>query len=154
MTTETSQPAAASIEELADIVTYLQRHLLRKMTRSANSSHISIPQFTILSYLETTGEMTMGQLASYMGHTTPATTGLIDRLTETGLVERRNAPEDRRKVLVSITTKGKQILQSSREEIRNCLSKVSERLLPPDRDAWLRIYRTLRDFCRELDETM
>lgn len=124
------------------------------MTRCANSSHISIPQFTILSYLETSGEMTMGRLASYMGHTTPATTGLIDRLTETGLVERKNAPEDRRKVLVNITLKGKQILQSSREEIRAKLSKVMEKLTLEDRDAWLRIYRTLQDYIRELDETM
>jgi len=47
----------------------------------------------------------MSQLAELMRHTTPATTGLVERLVEAGLIERFSHPKDRRQVLVRITDK-------------------------------------------------
>jgi DNA-binding MarR family transcriptional regulator len=38
-------------------------------------------------------------------------TGIIDRLEERGLVERRNAPHDRRVKLVALTPEGKRLKQ-------------------------------------------
>lgn len=150
----TSLPHTAqdtSLDELATIVAYLQRHMLQRMTKLASKSGISIPQFTLLSYLHTTGETTMGQLAVFMGHTTPATTGLVDRLSQAGYVERHHARDDRRKVFVSITRKGEQMLLSCREELLGRLDIIRLRLSEEDQKAWLRIYRVVRDFCCELD---
>lgn len=152
MTTSPSQTEPEFIEELASRVTYLQRHFLRKINKNTASSGISIPQYTLLSYLSSCGELTMGNLAQYMGHTTPATTGLVDRLSDAGYVERKHAHDDRRKVHVGITKKGQQMLQSYRDELIGCLRQICQRLTPEDQNAWLRIYGTVGEYCREVDE--
>lgn len=46
------------------------------------------------------GAMTAGKLAEFTGLTTGAVTGLINRLENNGLVERKFDPNDKRKVLV------------------------------------------------------
>ena len=64
---------------------------------------------------------------------------MIDRLATRGLVTRTRHPEDRRKMLVHLTTKGERVLRelalSSREELRSsgpALVAVLRRLLNGD----------------------
>ncbi|SDS95451.1 DNA-binding transcriptional regulator, MarR family [Friedmanniella luteola] len=54
----------------------------------------------------TDGPQTAGQLATATGLRPAATTALIDRLTEKGLVERVRDEADRRRVLVRMTAQG------------------------------------------------
>ncbi|WP_353719934.1 MarR family transcriptional regulator [Dyadobacter sp. 676] len=57
-----------------------------------------------LGFLIQKGQMSAGELAGLTGLTTGAVTGLIDRFEKKGLVKRRFAEEDRRKVLVEPDT--------------------------------------------------
>ena len=117
------------------------------LSRKVVETKISIPQFNLLSYLAADGPMNMGSLAKLMGHTTPATTGLVDRLIDSGLVERKQLPSDRRQVLVNITAEGKKIVQSMKDEVAVRITELLDKLSPEDRDAWLRIYRVLLKHC-------
>lgn len=47
------------------------------------------------------GPMTAGRLAEWLGFTSAAATGVIDRLEEQGYVRRETDPQDRRKVIVA-----------------------------------------------------
>ncbi len=49
----------------------------------------------------------MGELAQYMHCDSSNITGIVDRLTERGLVERRSAEGDRRVKLVALTDEGR-----------------------------------------------
>lgn len=60
----------------------------------------------------------MTELAGLAGHTTAAATGAIDRLKKLHLVERADDPYDRRKVMASITEKGRCKLANLRQAIR------------------------------------
>ncbi len=53
-----------------------------------------------LGFLLEKGRMTAGDLAQLTGLTTGAVTGLVDRFEKRGLVNRRFAGDDRRKVLI------------------------------------------------------
>ncbi|MWB97813.1 MarR family winged helix-turn-helix transcriptional regulator [Agromyces seonyuensis] len=53
------------------------------------------------------GSCTAGELAAATGLRPAATTALVDRLSERGLVRRRTSPEDRRRVLVELTPEGR-----------------------------------------------
>ena len=66
----------------------------------------------------------MTDIAKKMGHSTAAATGLVDRIEKLGYVERAHASEDRRKIMVRITSKGVEIVSKMRKEIANDLAGI------------------------------
>ena len=52
-------------------------------------------------------------------HSTAAATGLVDRLEKLGYMERTHAIDDRRKVMVRITSKGVDLVGRLRTELQN-----------------------------------
>src|SRR4051812_35254238 len=75
--------------ELAELALQLQRGFFVEISAQATRGGISLAQHTLLGFLiQKRGGLNMSQMAALMRHTTPATTGLVDRLVEAGLVER------------------------------------------------------------------
>lgn len=66
----------------------------------------------------------MSDIAKKMGHSTAAATGLVDRLEKLGYVERVHAAEDRRKIMVRITSKGIDLVSQMRGEIATDLASI------------------------------
>ena len=128
---------------------FLQRHFLISLTHQTSALKLSIPQYTLLGFLSAKGPLTMGHLAALMGHSTPAATGLVDRLCKSDLVRRTSSAEDRRQVHVEITGNGKVVVENARQELINCLNEISEKLSPEDQLAWIRIYETMHHYCEE-----
>lgn len=137
--------------DLSEIATFLQRRFLVTLTARVTEKKISIPQFTLLGFVSSNEALSMGQLAQLMGHTTPATTGLVERLAQAGLVTRYHPEEDRRKVMVRITDKGRDIVQETKDEMAQCISNILAKLSESDQRAWQRIYRTIQDYCMAKD---
>jgi DNA-binding MarR family transcriptional regulator len=130
-------------EELAEIATHLQRSFLVELSTEVNNGKISIPQYTLLGFLNQSSGLNMSNLADLMHHTTPATTGLVDRLVEAGLVERFNHPKDRRQVLVRITDNGRELIEGLKRGIVRNILEIFKELEPDDQEAWVRIYRAI-----------
>ena len=81
---------------------------------------ISMMQMHVMHLLDRHGELPMSRLAEMLDVSLSAATGLVDRVEERGFVERIRVPNDRRIVLVRITTAGRQMLddvETLREEI-------------------------------------
>lgn len=70
--------------------------------------------------------MTMTQISRLMGHSTAAATGLVDRLEKLGLAERSHASDDRRKVEVAITPKGREILMDQTKTLQDILDEPDD----------------------------
>jgi len=64
----------------------------------------------------------MSDIAQKMGHSTAAATGLVDRLEKLGFVERKQAADDRRKIIVRITDAGVKMVAKMRKEIAQNIS--------------------------------
>jgi DNA-binding MarR family transcriptional regulator len=105
-------------------------------------------QFFLLAYLDHKEVLTMSAIAKKMGHTTAAASGLVARLENLGYVVRSVAQDDRRKVMVCITTKGSALVRRIREEMVGNLIKVLEHLTPNEQKAWLQIYTKIYDYCQ------
>ena len=136
--------------ELERIATLLQRRFLVDLLRQTSTKRLSIPQFTLLGFLGLESGVPMGMLAKRMGHATSATTGLVDRLEAVGLVRRQAQKGDRRQKLVEITAKGKELMARLQGELRHHLGAILTQLEEKDQDAWVRIYRVMENYCREL----
>ncbi|MEI1276913.1 MarR family transcriptional regulator [Leptospira venezuelensis] len=64
---------------------------------------LHITDHKCVDFLFTQGPQTAGEISKNMGLSTGAVTSLIDRLEKKGLVERKNDPNDRRKVRIFLT---------------------------------------------------
>lgn len=68
----------------------------------------TLPRFDCLAALDRAPEgLTMGELSARLRVSNGNVTGVVDRLAREGLVVRRSPPDDRRRVLISLTDKGR-----------------------------------------------
>ena len=90
---------------------------------------LSMAQLNILYTLKRCGEMPMSRLAEMLNVSLSNATGLIDRIEERGLVERTRVPEDRRIVLIRVTSSGEQLLKEldilSDDLLRSVLGRLT-----------------------------
>lgn len=114
----------ADADRLADFVLFTQRSCILNLSTELNKGNISFPQFFLLTYLSSEEYLTMSDIAKKMGHSTAAATGLVDRLEKLCYVERMHAAEDRRKIMVRITSKGIELVSKMRNEIANDLAGI------------------------------
>ena len=128
--------------------TYLP-YLLARASHSVSSSFhaslkgwdLSVPEWRVLACLVEADGLPVGQLAAMVMMKQPSMTKVLDRMEAEGLVRRRGAREDRRRVLIHLTPKGrarvKPVLAAARAHQR-------ERLAPFDEDERALILRALQ----------
>lgn len=76
----------------------------------------------------------MGGLADSERISPPSATGIVGRLEQSGLLERRAHPDDRRCAVVDLTADGKELLEAGRRERTAYLAQRLERLTAEERE--------------------
>ena len=138
----------ATAERLADIITVLQRKFLMNLSKELARGNVSFAQYCLLGFLSQQPRLSMSEIAKKMGHSTAASTGLVDRLETLGYLKRAHATDDRRKIMVQITRAGSLLVGQIRQDVAGNIQKISELLTASERDAWLQIYEKIYDFCQ------
>jgi DNA-binding MarR family transcriptional regulator len=87
----------------------LDQRLRLMMGRRLREIGLSIPQFDVLSALDQRAGITQRELAQKLFVTKGNVSGLIDRLVEAKLVERRSVALDRRSHSLFLTREGKRV---------------------------------------------
>jgi DNA-binding MarR family transcriptional regulator len=72
---------------------------------------VTPPQFGVLALLDEQEGMTIGSISQKRGVDAPTITGIVTRLEQSGLVERRHDRKDRRQVYVFLTGEGADIMR-------------------------------------------
>ena len=104
-----------------------------------SAGKITLPQFWALDYLFCNSTATMSELSDFLKITRAATTGLVDRLLSQKLIVRRQDNIDRRLVHISLSPKGRTVIESIRGQKHKRLAQVFSMLSPSDRSEYLRI---------------
>ena len=138
----------ADAERLAHIIMEMQRCFLMHLCKELAPGNVSFSQYFLLAALDPKEVLTMSEIAQKMGHTTAAASGLVARLENLGYVTRACGAQDRRKVMVCITSKGSALVRRIREEMMANLMKLMAHLTPSENKAWLQIYTKIYDFCQ------
>ncbi len=90
---------------------------------------LTMPQLKVLFLLYADGSAPMSRLASSLGVTLSTVTGIVDRLVEHELVQRREDPTDRRLVLCRLTPRASAMVerlhQAGRLRLGNVLADIS-----------------------------
>lgn len=144
--------AAVSLSEFADsldgIMFDIGRAFIRRQPDELYKGKISMPQFFLMMSLKKQGESKMTDIAHFLGVTTAAATGVVDRLVKGGYCTRVFDPQDRRIIKARLSLKGAgtvhNVIQQRRQMIIDIFGKISEK----DRSDYLRILTQIQDILR------
>ena len=93
---------------------------------------LSIPQFDLLSTLTEREGLSQQELAQRLYVTKGNVSGLLDRMVEAGLVERRATPDDRRSNALHLTPKGRSLAERGIAAQRDYVGRTLGTLDPRD----------------------
>lgn len=100
--------------------------LLRVNTHPVRRGEITPEQYWLLKLLNKRGEMSIGELAEALGLTGSSVTTACKRLEKAGMLrrERQADGQDERIVLVSLTSQGREQLETWQQERRAALTQM------------------------------
>jgi len=101
--------AGATFREslLSHLLARTSHVIAEPFARALKSRNVSVRQWRILGTLWDSDGMTLGEMAETIFCEQSSTTRMVDRLVAAGLVEKRPAPDDRRKVHLHLTPQGR-----------------------------------------------
>lgn len=139
-------------EKINEIMPLIIKEFVRRQENELCKGKITLPQFVILDFLLNKQVANMTEISRFMGVSTAAITGIVDRLVKYGYVARMPEPQDRRIIKIMLTSTGsslaKKIIQQRRKTVMDIFGKVSE----SDRSEYLRILSRVHDILARKDE--
>ncbi|PRD56957.1 MarR family winged helix-turn-helix transcriptional regulator [Sphingobacterium gobiense] len=112
---------------------------------SEKAFDITIDQWSILKVLYNEDPMTHKELAEKTGKDQPTLTRIVDIIIKKELVERVGHPEDRRCLLIQLTTNGEKKVKALSPEVAQIRMKAWENLSEEDFKNFTRILNTIYD---------
>jgi DNA-binding MarR family transcriptional regulator len=134
-----------SVDEALIAYKQVHRALLTSTASRWRHLDISMQQLRAIYLLRDEEVVTVGRLAELFGIAMPAASVLADRLVRTGYVERNEDTADRRRVLLTLTRAGVQLVTDLREGSHQHLRRWMSQLSPADLSALTRGWRALAD---------
>ena len=133
------------VKEMMGIMPVLIRGMHRVQTDAIMRGNVTVPQFLVLGLIENRGPLKMSEIAKELRVSTPAATGIVERMHMLGMVARRYDPKDRRVIRIAATAKGNRIVRTLRSERSRMIGKLFGRLTARERASYLKILRKVLD---------
>jgi DNA-binding MarR family transcriptional regulator len=112
---------------------------------------VTLPRFDLMAQLQKAPEgMTLGELSRRMMVSNGNVTGLVERLLESGLVERRPHASDRRAVVVALTPSGRASFADMAAAHAEWIAELCAGLASPDQAQLMRLLGRLKSQVKEV----
>jgi DNA-binding MarR family transcriptional regulator len=102
----------ACAREVLETVPLVMRTVRAEMRRH-RTADLSVPQFRTLNFLNRQAGASLSQVAEHIGLTLPSVSLLVDGLVERKLILRDTSAADRRRVTLTLTTRGQSVLDAA-----------------------------------------
>jgi DNA-binding MarR family transcriptional regulator len=132
------------VDELLDELTSLKPRDRTRMFHAWHQGGLSIVQLSAVNLLAAEGPLSMGRLADLLGISVASATGIVGRMEERGLVERRHDATDRRVVMVHQAAGSSDLFQSLEQQRREHLSVLLDQLTEQELTGFLTGLRAMR----------
>jgi DNA-binding MarR family transcriptional regulator len=143
------------IEETAFLLADVTRQMRRRFDERARTSGATGTQWRTLKILERREGINQGQLAEMLEVEPITACRMIDRLEESGLVERRRDPADRRAWQIFLTEKSRPVLAELHVTAARMIEELLQGLSSKQREeliATLNVMRSNLNIGNESDE--
>lgn len=104
------------------------RRSMRDFTRFTKESGLSMPQVSVLLRLHYRGACGISELGEYLTVTNAAASQMIDKLVGMGLLERSEDASDRRAKQVTLTARGRELIDAGIEARRHWMEQLTTTL--------------------------
>jgi DNA-binding MarR family transcriptional regulator len=131
-------------DALLDELTSIKPRDRMRMFHAWHQGGISMVQLSAANLLQAEGPMPMGRLAESLGISVASATGIVSRMEDHGLVERRHDSDDRRVVMVHPAQGSADLFQNLQEQRRAQLSTLVAQLTEDELSGFLTGLRALR----------
>ena len=128
---------------LVELLPKLMREIWQHEHNYLTRGFITLPQLQVLQYVGQQRTCQMRELVVALNVRFPALSSLVDRMVDRGLLVRVRSEEDRRVVHVTMTAKGKRILQEIYAQKRVGIMRLFGRLSARERADYLAIIEKL-----------
>lgn len=92
-------------------------------------------------------------LAGYVGIEGASLTRLLDQLSNSGFVERREDPRDRRANTIMLTSKGKELVSYIENELTELRGQILDHVSAEDIEATLRVFGAIQQATEQANDT-
>lgn len=119
--------------------------LIRKQSRGGKNRPdlFSVLRLETLHYVAEKGNPLMREVADYFCITSPSATSLINPLVKSGALKRMADKNDRRIIHLSITSKGRKILEKGFNKINSRMRKILIKLSVKEQENFIKILEKL-----------
>jgi DNA-binding MarR family transcriptional regulator len=124
--------AAITPLDIANRLRPVLLHLNRHLRREVHTSGVSPGQLSLLGLIDGNPGIGVAELATREGTSMPSACSHIDRLEASGLITRRQAERDRRRVDLEVTPEGQRVLKAIRSKRTAWLSARLNKLADTD----------------------
>ena len=112
---------------------------------------LTTPQFRMIMQLQREDGVTQSQLANILAVGKVSTSGLIDRLEQSGWIERRADPNDRRSNLIYLTDKAHAIEERMMATGKDLTKQTLKNLSAKERSALIDLLVTVKENLLEVE---
>jgi DNA-binding MarR family transcriptional regulator len=139
------------IQTIRLFMDFAMHHSMRERVHFAKATGISMPQFGILMQLHYRHNCGVTDLSERFDITNAAASQLVDKLVQSGLIQREKDPNDRRARLLNLTGKGRELIQKGIEERYRWVDQLAAKLTPQERTKVAEALKIMTQAARELE---
>jgi MarR family transcriptional regulator, organic hydroperoxide resistance regulator len=125
--------SAQLIQTIRQFMDFAMHHSMRERAHFAKATGLSMPQFGILMQLHYRHNCGVSDLSERFDITNAAASQLVEKLVQSGLIQRAEDPNDRRAKLLNLTDKGRDLIQQGLEGRYRWVDEVAGKLSAEER---------------------
>ncbi|MCI2105287.1 MAG: MarR family transcriptional regulator [Intestinimonas sp.] len=148
----TNQEMDGLISDVSFVVHDLTRTAFAKIDEYLREFGLVRTHASILRLLKISSEMSMTDLSDKLQVTKQNITQLIDKLEKLGYVERSRASNDRRIILIRLSSAGEEFVDNYVKKFYNYFSKLFSKLEPEDLNQFQSDISSLKQILSKLKE--
>jgi DNA-binding MarR family transcriptional regulator len=118
--------------------------------RLRDTFDVTLPRFDLMAQLlKAPTSMKLGELSQRLMVSNGNITGLVDRLVEQGLIDRKTSPNDRRAQLVKLTPEGRKVFRTMAAEHETWIADIFADLSPSEIQTLMRLLGKMKSSARK-----
>jgi DNA-binding MarR family transcriptional regulator len=141
-------PLAKTISDWSEV---FMHHSFHEFKHFMDESGLSPSQVGTLMRLHHFGPCGISEVGIHLGVTNAASSQLVERLVQQGLIERPEDPVDRRARQLALTEKGQSLVQAGIDSRRSWMQALTCELTSAEQDAIIAALRLLTEAAKKLE---
>lgn len=129
---------------IRDHIFRVQSSHLAACGKSEALGELSVPQYHTIMVVRMWEQITMTELSAQLGVSPPSASAMVDRLVGKGILIREHSREDRRKVVVRISSEALKDIEGLEDTILRSFVELVEKIGPETARKWCEVLERVK----------